>query len=83
MDRSSMTLAEALGNAGGLNQIMADATRNFCHSFAAEKRAFRKKLPASPAQCSGRSMVLGTGFSLSPKDIVYVTALHHCPAGIA
>ncbi|WP_231883053.1 SLBB domain-containing protein, partial [Alcanivorax sp. HI0033] len=73
IQRSQMTLAEALSTAGGLNELQADASGVFVMRRAPKGSnliANVYQLDASNAM----ALVLADQFPLQARDIVYVTA---------
>ena len=72
IDRSGLTLAEALNNVGGINEASADASGIFVlrANEAESKIVDVYQLDAS----MGPMLILSTQFRLKPMDIVYVTS---------
>ena len=73
IQRSGLTLAEALGNVGGFNEMTADASGIFVlrASKQANMTADVYQLDASNAA----ALILATQFTLQPMDLVYVTSV--------
>ncbi len=80
IDRTGMSLTEALSTVGGLNQLEADATGVFVirsNGDIAENNKDKESKLANIYQLNiqdATALVMGTEFELKPYDVVYVTA---------
>ena len=80
MDRTGMSLTEALANAGGINEKEADPTGIFVIRSTGLANASIKGHNQSLADVyqlnmkDATALVMGTEFELQPYDVVYVTA---------
>lgn len=75
IDRSGMSLTEALSSVGGINQLAADATGVFVVRVNKDGSQSSRLADVYQLDISNSiALVIGTEFELKPKDIVYVTA---------
>ncbi|MDD1782460.1 polysaccharide export protein [Enterovibrio sp. ZSDZ35] len=90
MDRTGMSLTEALSSVGGINELEADATGVFVirgvparDRLAATETTSDANAEQAPQKIAdiyqldikdASALVLGTEFALQPYDVVYVTA---------
>jgi polysaccharide biosynthesis/export protein len=72
IDRSGLTLAEAISNVGGIDEVSADASGIFVLRASQQEGRLADvfQLDAS----DGGMLILSTQFELKPLDIVYVTS---------
>jgi polysaccharide export outer membrane protein len=70
MNNGKLTLAEALGEAGGLNQLSSSARQVYVIRNANETKPVVFNLDAA----SPVALALAEAFPLSPHDVVYVDA---------
>jgi polysaccharide biosynthesis/export protein len=73
MGRNGMTLAEALAESGGINELQADASGIFVMRRAVEAEGRYIDLYQLDMK-DATALVLADEFRLSPRDIIYVTA---------
>ena len=74
IDRSGMSLTEALSSVGGINELAADATGVFV--IRSSNKEDKKERMADIYQLDiqdASALIIGTEFYLKPYDVVYVT----------